>query len=128
MMFCRKNGENHTTVYSSSANAATFGNILIGGLIGAFIDGGIGAGYDYPESLTNHLKCHKLVTYAEPEKSGQPPPAALVQGASVDDTVTAWARAATAPAKTRSPVSPPHPAKIQAPRNSQSPSASANAD
>ncbi len=54
---CEKNGKSSTSVHSSTANAATFGNILLGGIPGALIDGGSGAGYDYQSYLINHLNC-----------------------------------------------------------------------
>ena len=44
---CTKNGKSQTEMHKSSANAATFGNILPGGIPGALIDGGSGKGYDY---------------------------------------------------------------------------------
>ena len=54
---CEKDGKTATSVHMSQANAATFGNILLGGIPGALIDGGSGAGYDYPGYLVNDLKC-----------------------------------------------------------------------
>ena len=56
-MTCEKNGKMATSVHISKANAATFGNILLGGIPGALIDGGSGAGYDYPGYLVNDLIC-----------------------------------------------------------------------
>lgn len=43
-MTCEKDGETATSVHMSQANAATFGNILLGGIPGALIDGGSGPG------------------------------------------------------------------------------------
>ena len=54
---CEKNGKSNTSVHKSSANAATFGNVLLGGIPGALIDGGSGAGYDYQGYLINPLTC-----------------------------------------------------------------------
>ena len=36
---------------------ATYGNILLGGIPGALIDGGSGKGYDYPNYIVNGLDC-----------------------------------------------------------------------
>ena len=54
---CEKDGKSANSVHPSSANAATYGNILLGGIPGALIDGGSGAGYDYPSYLVNPLNC-----------------------------------------------------------------------
>ena len=54
---CKKNGGSATTAHKSSANVATFGNLLLGGIPGALIDGGSGAGYDYPNYMANTLNC-----------------------------------------------------------------------
>jgi uncharacterized protein YceK len=56
---CKKDGKSATSIHKSSANAATFGNILLGGIPGALIDGGTGKGYDYPSSIINPLSCDK---------------------------------------------------------------------
>lgn len=54
---CSKNGKSATSVHKSSANVATYGNILLGGIPGALIDGGSGKGYDYQNYLSNPLSC-----------------------------------------------------------------------
>jgi len=59
-MTCERDGSSATSVHMSQANAATFGNILLGGIPGALIDGGSGAGYDYPGYLVNNLKCLRV--------------------------------------------------------------------
>ena len=56
---CKKDGKSATSVHKSSANAATYGNILLGGIPGALIDGGTGKGYDYPSYIINPLSCGK---------------------------------------------------------------------
>ena len=58
-VICEKNGKSETSVHKSSANVATFGNILFGGIPGALIDGGTGSGYDYPTNIVNNLSCEK---------------------------------------------------------------------
>jgi hypothetical protein len=59
---CEKGDEISTSVHQSSANGATFGNILLGGIPGALVDGGSGAGYDYQSYLVNNLKCSASTT------------------------------------------------------------------
>ena len=54
---CEKDGKKATSSASSSANLSMYGNILAGGIIGAAIDGGSGAGFDYPTNIINPLKC-----------------------------------------------------------------------
>tara|TARA_B100002003_G_scaffold182157_1_gene170385 strand:+ start:376 stop:765 length:390 start_codon:yes stop_codon:yes gene_type:complete len=54
---CEKNGKSAVSTHASKANVANYGNILLGGIPGALIDGGSGKGYDYPSYLVNHLNC-----------------------------------------------------------------------
>ena len=54
---CQKNGKSATSMHKSSANVANFGNILLGGIPGALVDGGSGKGYDYQNYLVNSLSC-----------------------------------------------------------------------
>ena len=54
---CEKDGETFTSTHQSKANVATYGNILLGGIPGALIDGGSGKGYDYPNYIVNNLSC-----------------------------------------------------------------------
>jgi|TARA_B100000315_G_scaffold209047_1_gene204618 hypothetical protein len=54
---CEKNDKSATSTHQSKANAANFGNILLGGVPGALIDGGSGKGYDYPGYIVNPLNC-----------------------------------------------------------------------
>lgn len=48
---CRKGAASGTKVVKSSAEGSTFGNILIGGGVGALVDMGTGNGYSYPDSI-----------------------------------------------------------------------------
>lgn len=49
---CIKNKVNSTaTIVKSTNNANIWGNILLGGPIGAAVDAGTGAGFDYPPSV-----------------------------------------------------------------------------
>ena len=59
---CEKDGATMTSVHSSSANGKMWANIIIGGGIGALIDSGSGAGYDYDATLINPLKCGDITT------------------------------------------------------------------
>ena len=54
---CEKDGQTFTSTHQSKANVATYGNILLGGIPGALIDGGSGKGYDYPTYIVNNLSC-----------------------------------------------------------------------
>ena len=54
---CEKDDLAFTSIHKSKANMATYGNILLGGIPGALIDGGSGKGYDYPTLLINELDC-----------------------------------------------------------------------
>lgn len=53
---CTKSGYQATTVsYSPSFNGTTFGNIILGGGIGAVVDASTGANYDYPTQVSLDL-------------------------------------------------------------------------
>ena len=54
---CEKDDYSFTSIHKSRANMATYGNILLGGIPGALIDGGSGKGYDYSSLLINGLSC-----------------------------------------------------------------------
>ena len=54
---CEKDDLSFTSIHKSKANMATYGNLLLGGIPGALIDGGSGKGYDYPTLLINGLDC-----------------------------------------------------------------------
>ena len=58
-LICEKNGKSEISVHKFSANVATFGNILLGDIPGALIDGGTESGYDYPTNIVNNLSCEK---------------------------------------------------------------------
>jgi hypothetical protein len=50
---CAKEGYQTTTVtYSPEFNGATFGNIILGGGIGAVVDASTGANYNYPKEVS----------------------------------------------------------------------------
>jgi hypothetical protein len=48
---CKKDDQRAVATYKSSASSGMWGNILAGGLIGAAVDAGTGAGYDYPNPM-----------------------------------------------------------------------------
>lgn len=56
---CEKSGKNSDGVgaVSSSTKGMAFGNILFGGIIGAGVDVGTGAAYDYPSNITVPMDC-----------------------------------------------------------------------
>lgn len=49
---CEKQGALGQNIYQSKNNAGTWGNILLGGGIGYFVDVESGSGFDYPETVT----------------------------------------------------------------------------
>ena len=68
---CSKNDKSETISLDSSTQGATWGNILLGGIIGAAVDWTTGAAYKYDaminhpldcsaETLTSDQKCEKL--------------------------------------------------------------------
>ncbi len=57
---CSKDGfPNGTANITSTTKGMAFGNILFGGLIGAGVDAGTGAAYDYPNSIMVPMACAK---------------------------------------------------------------------
>ena len=58
---CEKSGhEPGVTAAKSSTKAMAFGNILFGGIIGAAVDAGSGAAYDYPSIIAVELGRNRL--------------------------------------------------------------------
>ena len=57
---CSKDGfASATATVTSTTKAMAFGNILFGGVIGAGVDIGTGAAYDYPTSIVVPMTCMK---------------------------------------------------------------------
>jgi uncharacterized protein YceK len=55
---CEKDEYKSTpAVFSSKTKAMTFGNILIGGIIGVAVDASTGAAYDYPAVVAVQMVC-----------------------------------------------------------------------
>jgi PDZ domain len=50
--------------FASTTKGMAFGNILFGGIIGAGVDAGTGAAYDYPQRLTVAMACGDAVADA----------------------------------------------------------------
>jgi hypothetical protein len=55
-VICRKGEASGNTKVKSSTKGMMAGNILAGGIIGAAVDAGTGAGYDYPSTITVPMK------------------------------------------------------------------------
>lgn len=53
---CHKSGYSGLVKADSSTKGMAFGNILAGGVIGAGVDMGTGAAYDYPDLITVPMK------------------------------------------------------------------------
>lgn len=65
---CNKDGYgNGTLAVKSKTKGMAFGNILAGGIIGAAVDMGTGAAYDYPSLITVQL--NKIMQPLEPSNS-----------------------------------------------------------
>ena len=56
MVECTKDGHTQTEKFESSANAAMWGNLIFGGIIGAVVDWQ-DAGFDYEAIIANPLRC-----------------------------------------------------------------------
>tara|TARA_X000001036_G_scaffold308738_1_gene287403 strand:+ start:1955 stop:2380 length:426 start_codon:yes stop_codon:yes gene_type:complete len=54
---CSKGNKKEMSTVESGTEGMAFGNILAGGIIGAAVDMGTGAAYDYPNVMTNPLQC-----------------------------------------------------------------------
>ena len=74
---CTKEGfASVATSVASSTKAMAFGNIIFGGVIGAGVDMGTGAAYDYPQVISVPLACGSTASVpkaAMPEKAVQSP-------------------------------------------------------
>ncbi len=71
MVSCSKDGHSHAETFESSANAAMWGNLIFGGIIGAVIDWQ-DAGFDYEAIIANPLRCGNIEAekaVAEKEKA-----------------------------------------------------------
>lgn len=87
--------EDGSAVAISRVHGAIFGNILLGGVIGAAIDHTQGTGYNYPDTLTIEMGLHKTIdlqdgqaitTSSEPKQpDGDGGPAGGRTSATVED-------------------------------------------
>lgn len=80
---CEKDGKTADSIHVSKANGATYGNILLGGLPGALIDGGSGAGYDYQSYLVNPLNCINLTGQADAPSVSSTSPVSSINPTSI---------------------------------------------
>jgi hypothetical protein len=68
---CKKEGVDPFIMQvSSSTKGMAFGNILLGGVIGAGVDMATGAAYDYPDHIINPLDCRSSGDKSVARKSG----------------------------------------------------------
>ena len=68
---CKLEGHDPVAIsVSSSTKGMAFGNILLGGGIGAGVDMATGAAYDYPSEIINPLDCRTKAEVAKEPKSG----------------------------------------------------------
>jgi hypothetical protein len=49
---CKKDASEGKAVFRSKNNTGTWGNILLGGVVGYAVDSGSGSGFDYPGNVT----------------------------------------------------------------------------
>ena len=56
---CEKDGKKGAMSVKSKANAGMWGNIILGGGIGAIVDASSGARFDYPNLITVPMVCEK---------------------------------------------------------------------
>lgn len=72
MIKCSKEGVGaSTSSVKSNTKAMAFGNILVGGVIGAGVDMANGAAYEYPSEVFVPMTCEKTVAYKAVADSGQ---------------------------------------------------------
>lgn len=92
---CEKDGhEPGVTAARSSTKAMAFGNILFGGVIGAAVDVGSGAAYDYPSIIAVELGRNRVQTPDLPT-DGRPQPG--MDGTPSSATISANTRTNTSP-------------------------------
>jgi hypothetical protein len=51
VVICKKDQLQASATFRSSSSSGMWGNVLAGGLIGAAVDAGTGAGFDYPSPM-----------------------------------------------------------------------------
>lgn len=74
-VICRKGAMSGTARVASETKALAFGNILAGGIIGAAVDRGTGAAFDYPALITVPVQKGGLETDLRPKPAAQAPSA-----------------------------------------------------
>lgn len=69
---CEKEGFDPSTIrVSSSTKGMAFGNIVLGGVVGAGVDMATGAAYDYPAEIISPLDCRSESQIAAAPTSGR---------------------------------------------------------
>jgi len=53
---CKKDDAKGAVTIQSSSNTNTWGNVIVGGVVGAVIDAKSGAGYDYANSVVVEMQ------------------------------------------------------------------------
>ena len=56
-VICGMNGSEEAMSTDSNTESMTWGNILVGGIIGYAVDAGTGSAYEYPSLITHPLDC-----------------------------------------------------------------------
>lgn len=71
---CKKEGEEPGAMtIKSSTKGMAYGNILAGGIIGAAVDMGTGAAYDYPSLITVSMGLTTIISPPTPVQQGSGP-------------------------------------------------------
>lgn len=99
---CSKEGyETATMNYPSSFNGMTFGNILVGGAIGAVVDASSGANYNYPKEVSMSLAEADSAAPATAAATQTPAPPPVVAASALASEATPAPAAASVPPDTR---------------------------
>jgi hypothetical protein len=78
---CKKDGvDPGTATVKSSTKAMAFGNILFGGVIGAGVDAGTGAAYDYPQLIAVEMGQATIFPPPRPASAGSTEQSAVAAG------------------------------------------------
>ena len=70
-VICKKDPLSGTAVVSSHTKGMAFGNIIFGGVIGAAVDAGNGAAFDYPSLVNVEMAKGGHMTIIKPEPATQ---------------------------------------------------------
>lgn len=87
---CKQNEITSNATFQSATKAMAFGNIIFGGVIGAGIDIGSGAAYDYPVSISLPMNCAPVTQQLPQPTAALPARSSLklgIKGESVSEGV-----------------------------------------